>query len=290
MNGMFINQLRENCILNYYQSERAYNGYYFKSSLQIKKLRELNRYSGTVTNGMRKRISKAVDLLLQLSPERKIFNPISNSTHKFRLAFITLTLPPQENTPTVKELNSTILARFLDWLRKYHGVKLYVWKAELQQNGTPHYHITINQFIRHDHIKAKWNQLLKDEGLLDNFYAKHKHHHPNSTDIHAVKKVKDLAGYLIKYLAKKGSKEEKTIGKLWGASQVLTKAKYYSFEESGRMFAKIKRYLAEGKLEEVNLDFITIWKFNGVKLIELLEPNVYKSYVEYKQNILLEPT
>ena len=286
MNGIFINQLRENCIINYYQSERVYNGYYFKSQIQIKKLRELNRYSGTVTTGVKKRISKAVDIMLQLSPEKTIYNPIVRAHHKFRLSFITLTIPNQENKPNVAELNKTVLARFLDWLRKYHNVKLYVWKAELQKNGMPHYHITLNQFIAHDKIKAKWNQLLRDEGYLNEFKKLHGHEHPNSTDVHSVRKVKDLASYLIKYLAKAGSKEEKTKGKLWGASQVLTKSSFYSFEESGRMFAKVKRFIQEGKIEEVSLDFITIWKFKGVKAIHVLEPLAYKSYVKYQNSIL----
>jgi len=107
-------------------------------------------YAGEVTDGARRRIITAVDILLQNNPKRRIFNPIINKEHDFRVSFATVTITDEIRPPT-EECNEA-LARLLrhfkqPWKRRgkfTHSEPLteYVWKLELQERGTPHYHIT----------------------------------------------------------------------------------------------------------------------------------------------------
>jgi hypothetical protein len=62
-----------------------------------------------------------------------------------------------------------------------------------------------------DTLRDLWNDKLERLGYISVFEKKHGHRHPNSTDVHATYKVKNLTGYLVKYLAKKGISQERTI-------------------------------------------------------------------------------
>lgn len=111
-------------------------------------------YAGEVTDHTRKRIITAVDLLLQLNPKRRIFNPIIQKSHDFRVSFATLTITDEITPPT--EVCNEALGKLLRHFKKpwRHGklseqLKQYVWKLELQKRGTPHYHITSGSFLHH---------------------------------------------------------------------------------------------------------------------------------------------
>jgi len=102
-------------------------------------------YSGQVTDHTRKRAMRAIDMLLQKSPERIIYNPVSKNWHPFRINFITLTISDKTNI-CAADAYQNLLKPYLRKLRKYGRIP-YVWKAELQQRGQLHYHITTNCFI-----------------------------------------------------------------------------------------------------------------------------------------------
>jgi hypothetical protein len=48
------------------------------------------------------------------------------------------------------------------------------------------------------------------------------HSDPNSTDVHAVYKVKDLAAYVAKYLSKSDTSSAAITGRIWGCNQELS--------------------------------------------------------------------
>ena len=61
-------------------------------------------YAGEVTDHTRKRIITAVDILLQKNPNRRIYNPIIQKEHDFRVSFATLTISdngPDDDSPLV---------------------------------------------------------------------------------------------------------------------------------------------------------------------------------------------
>ena len=129
-----------------------------------------------------------------------------------RINFITLTFSCSELI-NLKEGYNNALKPFLRWLKEVQKCDLYVWKAEYQKDtdyygkekvhgGQLHYHITTNKFIHHTEIRNKWNYIQKQNGYLQEYWNKHGHYDVNSTDVHAVYKIKDIESYLIKYVSK----------------------------------------------------------------------------------------
>src|SRR4051794_31615066 len=186
-----------------------YNEYAFERSgntrlrLQqhLKEVRESSpAYSGVMTVGAKKRLSKAVSLLVQSSKPRIIFNPVSQTHHQFKLSFLTLTIPLNQIRPDAKFCNKFLLEPMIRVLRNRYGLKSYIWKLELQQNGMVHYHLTCNMFINHSSLKDEWNNILSRNGLLDEYRERSGNLWPNSTDIKSVKQIRDFEAYLIKYV------------------------------------------------------------------------------------------
>lgn len=130
---------------------------------------------------------------------------VAEKWFKFKVNFVTLTLPDTEKPILSKDLQKNLLNPFLTYMRKYHGLKNYVWRLEFQANGKLHVHLTTDSFLHLKIIKDSWNRLLNDNGYLDLFYRKNGHLDPNSTDVHATKNIKNIAAYLAKYMSKKNS-------------------------------------------------------------------------------------
>lgn len=79
---------------------------------------------------------------------------------------------------------------------------MYVWRAEAQKNGNIHFHIIINRFVHHRIIRDLWNSIQKKYGLLDDYFIKHGHYDANSTDVHSIKRIRNLGAYISKYMTK----------------------------------------------------------------------------------------
>jgi hypothetical protein len=215
------------------------------------------RYTGTVTPSTAKRIRRTVDILLQKSPKKIVYNPITLKTQELRLSFITLTISDRELI-NHREAYEKGLSPFLLWLRR-KGIKDYIWKAELQDRGQIHYHITTNQFLRYDQIKDEWNRLQRKAGWLEGFKARQGHYHPNSTDIHAVGKIDRLDLYLAKYLSK-GNKGATINGKVWGCSKSLEGAKYFTVMADWAEIERLEAAAAAGNIEKRQLERCNIYQ------------------------------
>lgn len=158
-------------------------------------------YSGAMTLGARKRMTKAVTLLCQATKPKWITNPVNGKMQYHKLSFLTLTVSSEKNI-TAKECYTLVLQHFIQWLRRTKKVTSYIWKAELQQRGQIHYHFIFPEFIHYREIRTEWNNLQRRAGLLDNYAQKYKHADPNSTDIHEMKNVRKTAKYVCKELGK----------------------------------------------------------------------------------------
>src|SRR5690606_39568338 len=84
----------------------------------------------------------AINTLLAISTEKEVFNHRLGSTYKFRLSFITLTLPSPQGSISDKEIKRGPLRMFIQKMGRRYGMYNYVWKAEKQKNGNIHFHIT----------------------------------------------------------------------------------------------------------------------------------------------------
>ncbi len=224
-------QIRQNAIIGYTYTEYPPDNtrYYTKKQRLAKKESRKKAYSGSLTTGAKKRLTKSIELLCQTIKPRRIYNTTTKTRHTHRLAFITLTIHKTDKI-TAKDAYTKALSPFLRWMRYNHKVNMYIWKVEEQKRGQIHYHITTPAYIPHHEIKDKWNNLCSKAGWLNEYYEKNGHFNPNSTDIHSVRSVKNLSGYLLKEYCK-SIQNPHTQGKVWDCSLNLKAYGYYTIIE-----------------------------------------------------------
>lgn len=241
-----------------------------------------NRMSPSTTS----KCKRAINYLLLNSTNKRNPTRINWKDTQFRMAFITLTLSAKQ-MHSDNEIKRQMLNPFLIELKRQYGIKNYVWRSERQQNGNVHFHILVDKFIPWHEIRGLWNHQQAKLGyitqyaqsmlklhssgfkvrsdLLDKWPLKSqlKAYHegkargwrnPNSTDIHSVRYISNVAAYVTKYMTKEQSKrtqkvraidiefcrksrielhsvsqgaakflrEQAQIGRLWGCSYQLT--------------------------------------------------------------------
>ena len=228
----------------------------FKANAQ--KLLEREKYIGQITPGAKKRLTKAISLLVQSSPEKWIYNPVTKKTENHKISFITLTLPDVEAAKDAKFTHKYLLQPMLRILRNKYKMCSYVWKCELQKNESIHYHITTDLFLPWEQLRQHWNALLRKNGLLEAFQQQYGHDNPNSVDIHSVNKVNDLEAYLVKYISKEYQNSKKLAGKVWDCSKNLKQAKYFTTTITAELHQQINRQIDLGYLQPIYRDHCTI--------------------------------
>lgn len=183
---------------------------YSRGNTQLHKKKQIN--SNQLSQSSIKKLTKALTYMAHVVPDKKAYNSKFNSTFKFRLSFITLTLSyrQQHDDTTIK---SELLHPFIDWLQKVWKVKFYVWKAERQKNMNIHFHLVIDKYVPYGAIREQWNKYQSKLGYISNYWNESSpikkvpanirdQFSVNSTDIHSTRKIKDLKRYLCKYMVK----------------------------------------------------------------------------------------
>lgn len=194
------------------------------------KLEKRERYKGYVSDGAKKRMRKAITLLLQSTPYTYKVHPVSGRVFHHKVSFVTLTTPKSEKSLDAKFCHKHLLEPFLRRMRDSFSMKSYIWKCELQENGQVHYHITADIVINHTELRDIWNNLLRKHGMLQEFKKQFGHDSPNSTDIHNVYKVGNLEAYLVKYICKAIGDEAKLNAKVWDCSRNVKSGDYFKIE------------------------------------------------------------
>jgi hypothetical protein len=197
---------------NYFSSARLNNQ---KNLLQ-------NKHNSKLSDKAIKRIKSAINWLVVSAKEKKVYNNSTKKNFNFKVNLITLTLPDTDKPIKEHEFKTKLMHPFFMYMKKYYKLNNYVWKIEFQGNGKLHVHITTDTFILHHQIRAVWNRLLKSNGFLNQFIDKFKHDNPNSIDVHAVWKVKNLGAYLAKYMSKNEQNTDIINGRIWGCSHELS--------------------------------------------------------------------
>jgi len=195
-----------------------------RSDAQMKAALNLRQNSakGLVSAKASKRIKNAVNWLASSAKFKRVYCKHDQRTYRFKLNFITLTLPSLDHGLTDHQFKNQLLRLWLERMRYRHKLHNYVWKVETQANGNIHAHITTDCFIHYSEIRDAWNSILIKKGLMRTFADQHGHSNPNSTDVKAVAKVKNIAAYLAKYFSKSDQDRRRVSGRLWSCSHSLS--------------------------------------------------------------------
>jgi hypothetical protein len=159
-------------------------------------------YSGKMSDHGRKRMKRAINLLIAAAQWKTAIDYKTQKEYRFLINFVTLTLPTPQGTRADKEIKKHVLDPWIKKAKRRFNLKSYVWRAEKQGNGNIHFHLCTDVFIPYQELRDTWNDNLEAMGFISEYEKKHKHRSPNSTDIHAVKNINNLAGYIVKYMSK----------------------------------------------------------------------------------------
>lgn len=242
---------------------------------RARKLSLKKAYSGKVTKGGVQRIKKAIDILVQKTDPRIIWNPVTKKHFPFTLNFVTLTVSSRKNIDP-RFGYSRLLEPFLRIMRN-EGNFSYVWKAEFQKRGQVHYHLATNTFLTWQKIRSTWNNLQRKNRLLDEYAKKYGHFDPNSTDVHALGGIANLAAYLSKYLSKSNS--QKISGKIWDCSKDC-KGKRFAFTPTVDQEIYLMQLLENKQIKVVVLEHCTIVK--GITAVNFMDSNQIIDYINWK--------
>lgn len=278
-------QIRNKIAVIWKQNEYERSNFLYKRSHLIRNFNNKKTYTGMITASTAKRIRQAVDMLLQVSPSKKITNPYTKAVITHRLTFITLTISDNIRMYTPQEGYNKLLKPFLRILREKQLINTYIWKAEFQERGQLHYHITTNSVIDLRLIRKYWNALQMKNKMLNEYYLIHNHYDPNSTDIHTVYKLRDIQAYLVKYLSKNTQNQTETQGKIWDASDNLKGKKNMSFKLNQHNIRKIVEETDKGNLQLIELSQCAIIKSKTLHPSILLDVKQRQDYYSYLQSI-----
>ena len=201
---------------------------------------------GLVSDNAKRKISRSLDYLLLLSQDKGLHSNYLGRDFTFKIGFVTLTLPSEQIHPD-NVIKSKCLNSLLIELKKYHKVKNYIWRAEKQKNGNIHFHILVDKFIPWSKLRDRWNRIIEKLGYVTAYResmlqfhkggfqvrqdllkywsfkkqiqayktgSKNDWNSPNSTDVHSIRKVINLKGYITKYMTKNEDRLKKQLDKI----------------------------------------------------------------------------
>lgn len=307
-------QIRHNSLIVYTQTEYDFN-IRAATRFDLSSIKgENDTYSGQITYHARRRINHAIHKLLLASPPILIHNPITDRDEIFTINFITLTIPCISKIVDTKEGYNTLLAPFIRTMRRKYNLQSYIWKAEMQERGQLHYHLTTNTFINWVNIRNEWNYLLRRNNLMDEYIAENGNDNPNSTDVHKVYKIKDIASYLSKYISKdiskcneRFAKREPSIrynneivygcmiscsaivlsdsnvfdSKIWDCSNDIKKSKLPNIELDIETKLHLKSLVYQSKMADISTEFCNILKPVDCSFASILPKNLFNEINEF---------
>ncbi len=204
---------------------------------------------GHLSDKSKKKLLSSINWLVHSAKPKTAYNRKFNSNFKFKLSFVTLTIPVQESGSVSEKKFKILLNTWLTYSRKYMKLANYVWKIEAHKDGRLHVHITADSFLHYAKVRNSWNTILQRNGLLEYHYKKFDNYNPNSTDIHSVREVRNIVAYVAKYMSKNTAINTLYKGRIWGCNQVLSKANECKLVISIDEFSKVGRCLDNPELE-----------------------------------------
>lgn len=239
------------------------------------------KYTGYLSESAKRKLRYSINLLVAQSTWKEAFNYDLQKTFRFRVNFITLTLSAPQKAISDKEIKRVCLNNFLNRARKKHGMNTYVWRAEKQKNGNIHFHITTDVYIHYRELCDLWNECQELLGFVSRFRERTGSYRPNSTDIHSVKNIKELAAYMVKYMSKDTEDGQQIEGKVWGCSRNLSQAKRFETELYGIHYDKYKQLISDYPDAVFKNDYCEIITLPEKIFLKEISPVWGKEYAKY---------
>ena len=263
-----------NKMVNYVQNQMPSNRRY-KSNLNLKH-GFIAKTSETLSKQQLSKIKNQVSLITAAAKKKHLYYGKEKTKIKYSLGFATLTLSSNQNH-TDSEIYNKCLAPLLQKLQsKFEGLR-YFWRAETQTNGNIHYHIILNRYIHWTVLKREWNLCQNYLGYVDRFMEKNGHNEPNSTDIHAIKNIKNIAAYLVKYLSKE-QKRRVVVGRVYGSDNATKKYCKYVIERTNEVWNEIAWIFERYKSMVFYNDFSSGIYCDVKKLLDKHKGVLYKTF------------
>lgn len=182
-------------------------------------------HSGLPSASSMRNLQKCSDIFFMGRPLSHGLNHVTKKEGFMAAAFITLTIPDHEVTVDSKKGYEELIKKLLQWLKYNFKVRDYIWKFEWQRRGQGHWHIFVDKFCPVDQVRTYWLNALTENGLTEKWYQENDYDPSSSCKIKGMRNENELKFYLNKYLSKKYQNEEKTEGRLWGASAHIKKSR-----------------------------------------------------------------
>lgn len=157
-----------------------------------------NKSRRLMTKKQGNRLRYYLNLLKDCSKQKRVYNKEKNKWFKFKLNIITLTLPSAQ-VHSDNEIHEKCFKPFIRAFKQDAKSLLYIYKAEVQDNGNLHYHLTTNSYFHHRQLRNCWNMYVNKLGYVDRSVSAT----PNSTDVHSIKSLDEWTNYMVGYLSKK---------------------------------------------------------------------------------------
>lgn len=264
----------------YYKSKNQDSTFEFES-----KSPAAEKYTGKLNHTSTKKLRNAINLLIAQAHTKTAPIPNTDKVFTFKVNFITLTLSAPQFDVSDREIKNQILARWILNMKRNFGLRSYVWRAERQQNGNIHFHFVTDTFIPYDSIRDAWNHEQGKYHFIEVFRYKNKSAFPNSTDVHAIKKIKNLAAYIVKYMSKDAKSVDTIDGKVWDCSMNLKGIHYPAFEMSCSDFQFSEMIHEKYKDRLRSSDFCSFIPLNDFEMKHSLPRDKLKAYSDFLQEV-----
>ena len=240
-------------------------------------IKQENETKGIMSPEAIKKLKSAILWLVYSAEWKKFWHEADQRFYNYQLTFVTLTLPTQ-NEKTDQEVKA-MMNGFLMSAKYAFGLKNYCWRAEPQRRGTAHIHLTADCFMHWKKLRYLWNRQLKKADLMNG------HSNPNSTDIHSLKSVANIVGYLIKYYTKQVGERRAMNGRLWGCSHALTQARHLKVSGIESDGHALQKELLPQLIYEEQKDFFTMYNMKNEWFKHIPEGVIKKAMRETMEGI-----
>jgi len=195
------------------------------------------------------------------------------------VTFVTLTLSSLQRHDD-RWIRRNMLNEFLITVKRHHHVCNYVCVSEAQGNGNIHFHILIDRQINWRDIRSIWNAIQEKTGYIQPFCEKFGHRDPNSTDIHALKKVNYVANYLTKYFTKKSNRRKLT-GRLWSSSENLKLIQPLRICGDQVIDAELCSLAAINEKRSYDHQYFSVLNFGNIRNIRDIAPRLHLLFITH---------